>query len=149
MIRYCSLGIIFSILMAFPCYAEPDFYLFMDSCKITVGALHINNEEVKNMEGDPALFSCTRNSDIITCDVKLKGNQKSQKEMPVRYRVKMEISPLIIFTDEPHSDYIVANPSSHGVVVITRMLGENFAGAKVCQGMYMTASEKKALEENK
>ena len=147
MIKYSILGAILFILMAFPCYADPDFYFVMDSCKTIAGALSINKEGVKTFEGNKYMMACERHSKDIKCTTTFQKDKSGKDDITRTYSIKMDYPTLLVITDENHADYIVSNPSTGGAVVITRVVGETFAGSKVCQGMYLTSSEMKDFME--
>ena len=135
------------ILLAIPCYADPDFYLVMDSCKTMVGALFLNKEGVKVTDGDTYIMSCERHSKNIKCTTTFKGVRESENNIIRNYMIKIDYPKLLIITDENHADYIATNPSAGGAVVITRVVTENIIGSKICQGMYMTSTEMKDYME--
>jgi len=41
------------------------------------------------------------------------------------------------------TDYYVIDLNQHAATLITRVMDPKFAGAKVCQGVYMTESERR------
>jgi hypothetical protein len=141
--KYSPIAIVLSMLLAIPCYADPDFYLVMDSCKMTVAALHINKEGVKITEGDTYIMACERHSKNITCTTTFKDIKTSENNVTRTYFVKMDYPTMLVITDENHTDYIATDPTKGGAVVITRVINETIAGSKICQGIYMTSSEMK------
>lgn len=125
-----------------------DFYLNFQSCRITVGYLVLSNESLKTLDGDGSLTTCTRISQSIRCGFEFpsgsKGNRNSDE-----YKVYIETPPLLIFTNANMSDYYVIDQVQHAATLISRVMDPKFAGAKVCQGTYMTESERKELDKSK
>lgn len=125
-----------------------DFYIHFDSCRITVGYLVLSNESLKTFDGDGSLTICTRVSQSIRCQFEFPSGSKADRNSDL-YKVHLETPPLLIFTNENMSDYYVVDLSQHAATLITRVMDRKFAGAKVCQGTYMTESERRELEKSK
>jgi hypothetical protein len=127
-----------------PLYAaEPDFYIDFSSCKIIVGALVLSNESLKIIDGDLTIMACNRRSNNISCDFTFKGQSKKTN---IQYQVTLDSPPILHFSTRDGSEYIAIDTSQHAGVVINRVLDTNFAGSKVCQGLYTTAFEMKNLK---
>ena len=47
--------------------SEPDFYLLMKKCSITVGYLVLSDESLKTVEGTPVTSACVRRGKAISC----------------------------------------------------------------------------------
>ena len=138
------------ILLATPVIGvAADFYLYFERCKITVGYLILSNESLKTFDGDGSLTACTRISQTIRCDFEFPGGDSKGYRNSDVYKVDIETPPLLIFTNANMSDYYVVDLSQHAVTLITRVMDRKFAGAKVCQGTYMTESERKQLDKTK
>jgi hypothetical protein len=125
-----------------------DFYIHFEKCKITVGYLVLSNESLKTIDGDGSLTSCTRNSQSVHCEFDFQGQGKGTHSS-ADYKVRIETPPLLIFTDENMSDYYVIDQVQHAATLITRVMEPKAAGAKVCQGMYMTESEFQNMNKSK
>ena len=143
MTKYRSIIGFLLFLQAIPCYADPDFYILVDSCKTAAGALHMNKEGVKITEGDSYIMACERHSKNIECTTTFKDIKNKEYNATRTYFIKLDYPAMLVFADENHADYVAANPSSGGAVVITRIINEMIAGSKVCQGIYLTSSEMK------
>ena len=143
MTRHSTIVVFLFLLIAIPCYADPDFYILVDSCKTAAGALHINKEGVKITEGETYIMACERHSKNIICTTTFSDVRDKDNNAIRTYFIKIDYPAMLVITDENHADYIAANPSSGGAVVITRMINETIAGSKVCQGIYLTSSEMK------
>lgn len=128
--------------------AAADFYLYFESCRITVGYLVLSNESLKTFDGDGSLTTCTRISQSIRCEFEFPGGSKGYRNSD-EYKVHVESPPLLIFTNANMTDYYVIDLNQHAATLITRIMDPKFAGAKVCQGVYMTESERRELEKSK
>jgi len=126
-----------------------DFYLYFEKCKITVGYLILSNESLKTFDGDGSLTACTRIAQTIRCEFEFPAGISKGYRNSDEYKVDIETPPLLVFTNANMSDYYVIDMSQHAATLITRLMDQKFAGAKVCQGTYMTESERKALEKTK
>ena len=125
-----------------------DFYLHFDSCRITVAYLVLSNQSLKTFDGDGSLTTCTRVSQSIRCDFEFPGGSKGYRNSD-EYKVHVESPPLLIFTNTNMSDYYVIDLNQHAATLITRVMDPKFAGAKVCQGVYMTETERRELEKSR
>ena len=121
---------------------DPDFFVDFSSCKIAVGYLFLSDESLKIIDGDVTIMACNRRSNNISCDFTFKG--QSQKTN-VQYQVTLDSPPLLHFSTKDGSEYVAIDTSQHAAVVVTRVLETQFAGSKVCQGIYATAFEMKIL----
>jgi hypothetical protein len=124
--------------------ADPDFFVDFSSCKIVVGYLVLSDESLKIMDGDMTVMACNRRSNNISCDLTFRGS--SQKNI-VQYQVTLDSPPFLHFSTKNGSEYVAIDTSQHAAVVITRVLETQFAGSKICQGLYATAFEMKNLKE--
>jgi hypothetical protein len=98
------------------------------------------------MESDGSLTVCTRSGQTIRCSFQFPSGSKPNRSSD-EYRVHIESPPLLIFTNANMSDYYVIDMSQHAATLITRVVESKFAGAKVCQGMDVTESERKMMEK--
>ena len=124
-----------------------DFYLYFETCKLTVSYFVHSNESLKVIEGDGSLTSCTRISQTVQCDIDFLGKSKGARTTET-YKIRIESPPLLIFTNDTMGDYYVVDMTQHVATLITRILEPKFAGAKVCNGMYLTNSEWQELEKS-
>ena len=122
---------------------DPDFFVDFSSCKITVGYLVLSDGSLKIIDGDVTIMACNRRSNNIFCDFTFKGQSKKTN---VQYQVTLDSPPLLHFSTKDGSEYVAIDTSQHAAVVITRVLETQFAGSKVCQGLYATAFEMKNLK---
>lgn len=147
MLRWISVASL--LLFAFPTISiGADFYLYFESCRITVGYLVLSSESLKTFDGDGSLTTCTRISQSIRCEFEFPGGSKGYRNSD-EYKVHIESPPLLIFTNANMTDYYVIDLNQHAATLITRVMDPKFAGAKVCHGTYMTESERKELEKSK
>jgi len=127
--------------------ADYDFYLDFSECKLTVGYLVLSKESIKTLPGDPTTMACRRTSNIVDCDFIFKTELEGRKEKSERYEVVMDSPPLLILSIIGGSETIAINTSQHAAAVTSRIIREQFLGAKVCQGMYLTDFERKGLRK--
>jgi hypothetical protein len=52
---------------------RPDFHLFLDKCRTTVGYLVLSDESLKIFDGDPVYNVCTRRSRRVSCTLTFPG----------------------------------------------------------------------------
>jgi len=83
----------------------------------------------------------------VQCDIDFLGKSKGARTTDT-YKIKIESPPLLIFTNDTMGDYYVIDMTQHVATLITRILEPKFAGAKVCNGMYLTNSEWQELEKS-
>lgn len=141
------LVLLIGILLSKAAYAESDFYLYFEKCKLTIGYLVHSNDSLKITDGDGSLVQCSRISQAINCEF---INLETKRPYAFgTYLVRIETSPILIFSDESGADYFVVDQVTHAATIITRVVDPQFAGAKVCQGTYMTESERKSLKQSK
>ena len=136
------LGVFLSLTIIPTVVNAADFYIKFDKCSITVGYLVLSNESLKTVSGDGSLTVCTRNGQAIHCDFSFSGDSKGFTDSG-DYTVRIESPPLFIFTNTNMSDYYVIDQVQHAATLITRVMDPKYAGAKVCNGTYMTESERK------
>jgi hypothetical protein len=136
-----------STLLANPLYAaDPDFYLLMTECQTTVGALVRSDESLKTVEGTPVRNACVRTGKEITCRLVFADGEKGLKGESAKYTIVLDSPPDLYFTDEYGGDWVSVNTANHRAVLLTRVLGQRFAGSKVCHGFFTTQSEIESLE---
>ena len=128
----------------------PDFYLFLDKCTTTIAALSLADDSLKTVPGDGVSNACTRRGTSIACEIAFKDGATSQRgSNTVQYTVRVDSPPLLVFTDDVSADYFVVDTSAHAAVLMTRIVGKNFAGTKVCQGLFTTQSEMEEMKKQK
>jgi hypothetical protein len=128
-----------------------DFYINFDKCQSVVGYLVISNESLKIIPGEPTVLACKRQSSAILCDFIFKNNpqQEGIKGNSEKYKIVMDIPPLLHFKSETGAEYVAVDTTQHASTIITRIIDRQFAGAKVCQGLYATDFETKHLFDKK
>lgn len=126
---------------------EPDFYLKMQKCKITVGHLVLSDESLKVIDGDPPTFACIRQSASVSCALSLESGVQGHKGNHVQYKVLADSPPILLLSDETGGEFISINTTQRAAVIITRILALKYASSKVCHGLYTTSFDLKALEE--
>ncbi len=127
--------------------AEPDFYLMMQKCKITVGHLVLSDESLKVIDGDPPTFACVRQSASVSCALSLESGAQGHKGNRGQYEVLADSPPILLLSDETGGEFISINTTQRAAVIITRILALESASSKVCHGLYATSFDLKALEE--
>ena len=128
---------------------EADFHLLMQSCKTTVGYFVLSDKSLRVVEGRPVHFACRRRSDQVNCDLSFPNDMPSEKGSTASYIVRVDSPPHLDFADTTFGDFIAVNTATRAVVVITRMLEQEYAASKVCHGMYITEFEKDHLKKEK
>lgn len=64
------------------------------------------------------------------------------------YDVAIETGTKFALTLPPTGgDYIAIDRATHSAIIITRIFGDNFGGAKVCRGAFLTSDEFKAFNK--
>ena len=64
-----------------------------------------------------------------------------------QYRVLADSPPILLLSDKNGSEFISINTTQRAAVVITRAVGLEYAGSKVCQGLYATSFDIKVPKE--
>jgi hypothetical protein len=127
--------------------AEPDFYLMMEKCKTTVGHLVVSDESLKVLDGDPATLGCYRQSADVSCVLAMEGGVEGHKGSQIQYKIVTDSPPKLILSDKSGGEFISIDTTQRAAVVITRILGLEFAASKVCHGLYATSFDIKALDK--
>ena len=127
--------------------AEPDFYIDFSSCKTTVGYLVLSDVSIKTMDGTPTTMGCFRRGDHISCTFMLKDGSKGIKGNNENYKVLLDSPPLLYFETENGSEFVAVNTKQHAAVLTVRVLGDQYSGSKICQGLYTTSFEVNSLKK--
>jgi hypothetical protein len=125
-----------------------DFYLLMEKCKTTIGALEVNDDNLRVLDGDPVVSECTRKSKTIECILYDKKTEKVINDK-VLYHIDIDAPPLLIFSDTEKGDYFAVHQTNHAVTLITRIVSDQFLASKLCVGIYATDTEVKELNMRK
>lgn len=120
---------------------EPDFYLTLNECKTTVGFLVPSQKNLAQTEPKPVHFACFRKSQYVDCDLIFSDSNSGVKGSTTRFAVKLDIPPTLYLANTNFGDFVAINVATHSAVVITRMLEDEYAGSKVCHGIFSTAYE--------
>jgi hypothetical protein len=126
---------------------EPDFYIILESCKTAVGYLVLSDESLKVLEGDPATFACTRSSKVVSCVLAFPGGEPGHKGSTADYSVLIDSPPYLHLTDKNGGEFIAIDTSKRAAVVLTRVLGQQYAGSKVCHGLFATSFDMKSMDK--
>jgi len=126
---------------------EPDFYLVMKQCSTTVGYLVLSSESLKTVQGEPVTNVCTRRGKAVSCQLSFQGESNGLQGNSANYTISIDSPPLLLFSDGLAGDWIMVDTVKHAAVIITRVVDKQFAGAKVCQGIFATQSEMDALKK--
>lgn len=121
--------------------AEPDFYINFSTCKNAVGYLVLSEESFKIIPGEPTVMGCFKSSEDIRCMFEFQDGQAGHKGNSENYKVVIDSPPYLHFKTQNGSEYVAIDTGQHAAVLISRVLGEQFAGSKVCHGLYTTSFE--------
>ena len=121
--------------------ADPDFYINFSSCKSMVGYLVLSEESLKVLPSDPGVMACTKAAENIKCDFKFLDGQDVHKGNSEDYKVVIDSPPYLHFKTDTGAEYVAVDTSQRAAALITRIVEDKFAGAKVCQGIYATSFE--------
>lgn len=135
----CTSFCLFSISPIFA--TAPDFYLIMNQCKTTIGALSPNQQAMVQATPKPINFVCFRKQNAVSCELELPEGDQGIKGSTMELEVKLDIPPNLYLANKNFGDFIVIHTGNHSAVVTTRMLDDLYAGSKVCQGKFMTGYE--------
>ena len=126
---------------------EPDFFILFQSCKTTVGYLVLSDSSIKTFEGEPTRMVCFKQGDKISCTFTFNEDQKGINANLQNYNVLFDSPPLLHFATENHSEFIAIDTNQHAAVLINRIVDKQFAGSKICHGLYATSFEMKNLQK--
>lgn len=127
---------------------EPDFMVILDSCKTAVGYMTQADDALKVLDGDLAVFACTRRSNKVMCVLSNIGETGPEDTKVVEFDVDLDSPPLLFLKTEAYSDFMMVNTTERTAVTITRVVHQQFAGAKVCHGLFATSSDLKAMQDD-
>jgi hypothetical protein len=150
MIKSISLLVAIFVLFTSTAFAEePDFYISFQSCKILVGYLTLSDESLRIGEGDPTTMACFRRGQKIRCVFDFQSGSKGVRGSSENYEIIFDSPPLLHFTTSGRqsAEFLSVNTQEHAAVLINRIVDKQFAGAKVCQGIYLTDFEMKNLKK--
>ena len=125
----------------------PDFYLLFKACSSIIGSNIEKNIPLKTLPGDPATLVCSRNKKKISCDLSFASGSTPVKSNVRDYEVVLETGSILEFEISGGNDYISVNRTTNAAIGITRILEDRFAGAKVCNGYFLTSDEWQALQK--
>ncbi len=130
-------------------YAEegdPDFYLMMKHCEMTVVFLTSSDAEITQLQPEPIHFVCQRSSiNNVVCDLKFPAGDTGQKRARIELGVVSDVPPSLLLANKHFADFVAIDSAKHSAVVITRMLENEYAASKVCHGVFVTAYEMEGL----
>jgi len=128
---------------------EPDFYLKMLKCKTAVGYLVPSDDSLKILDGTPTTNACRRRSKKITCDLAFDDKGEGHRGAVAEYQILLDSPPHLHFSDDTAGDWFAVNTSTHTVVMVTRIVGEQFLASKACQGIFATQNEVEELSKKR
>lgn len=126
--------------------SEPEFFIKYTSCSNTVGYLILSHESLKTMPGDTTSMGCSRSADDVFCSFIFDNAEAGHKGNKVNYKILIDSPPYLHFSTPNGSEYISIDTNQHAAVLVSRVLGEKYAGSKVCQGLYATSFEMKNIK---
>ena len=126
---------------------EPDFYLMMEKCKTTVGYLVLSDQSLRLLEGDPATSACIRQAGTVLCYLSWGDGTPGHRGNVVEYQILADAPPLLILSDANGGEYISVNTTERAAVVVTRIASIEYAGSKVCHGLYATSFDLKGMQQ--
>jgi hypothetical protein len=121
----------------------------MQKCSTTVGYLVLSDESLKTIEGTPVTNACTRRGKAVSCQLAFQDGGQGLKGSSANYTVSLDSPPMLLFSDQESGDWIMVDTTKHAAVIITRVVDQQFAGAKVCQGIFATQSEMETIKKRK
>lgn len=127
----------------------PEFYMLSHDCKTTIGSLIDPSATVKTIDALPFMFACTKGAQKITCTLKAADGSEGIKGASVEFSIIIDTPPELMAAAEFGSDFVSINLTAHAFVMVTRTFGPNFAGSKICQGAYVTATEMELLQRSR
>jgi hypothetical protein len=124
-------------------YADYDFYMDFYKCKVLLGYLVLSEKNLKVVRGDRSFMGCKRRFNAIHCDFifKAETDQQGVHGNSGNYRVIIDSPPVLHFLSDNGAEYIAINTSQHAATLTSRALGRQYAGSKVCSGLYTTQFE--------
>jgi hypothetical protein len=120
---------------------SPDFYLILDQCKTTVGHLVPSKKGITETHPKPVHFVCSRDAQKVDCEMLFPDGGEGINGSTAHFEVKLDIPPYLYLANKNFGDFVAINVVSHSVVVVTRMLEDEYAGSKVCHGKFATGYE--------
>ena len=146
--KFIVLSSAVALMFSLSSYAEePEFFIKFTSCKSAIGYLVLSNESLKIIEGIPLTMGCFRKGENISCSFVFHNGQKGYRGNAGNYKIVIDSPPLLYFETLNGSEFIAIDTSQHAAVLVSKILSKEFAGSKVCQGLYATSFEIKSLEK--
>jgi hypothetical protein len=125
---------------------DPDFYLMIKHCETSVGFLTSSEADIKHLQSEPNHFICSRSPhNSIVCKMEFPEGSTGQKGPQIELEVVLDVPPSLLLANQHGSDFVAIDSSKHSAVVITRLLENEYAGSKVCHGIYLTEAEMDVL----
>jgi hypothetical protein len=125
--------------------ADPDFLINFSSCKNLIAPMSLSENPLRLVDGDPTVLSCNRQGMRLSCSISFEGGKQGIKGTTGQYEVSIDVPPTLAFKLLKGNEYILVNTTEHTAVMSSLVLNAEFAGSKVCHGMYMTTFELKNL----
>jgi hypothetical protein len=129
--------------------AEPDFFIHFSPCKIVAGSLTLAKDPLRVVDGDPVKFSCIRENEKVFCRMLFEEGKQGHKGDTSEFKITLDIPPSLHFQLIEGEEYIAVDTSQHAAVLTSLVLGDSYAGSKICHGIYATSFELKNLRKQK
>ena len=123
---------------------EADFYLVAQSCSGKVAYLTESDERLKGYDTDAQSLACLRRSDAVVCAISYPGTESPESK--VEFRVLLDSPPLLYLMSENGSDFVAIDTVKRTAAMLTRVIHQQFAGSKVCEGIFATSHDVRLLE---
>jgi hypothetical protein len=128
---------------------EPNFVVTLESCKVVVGHLTLEDDTLKVTGGNLGAYTCNRESNKVLCVLTYIGKRGAEEEKIVEFDVEMDSPPILILKTDAYADFMMIDTTEGSAVTITRIVRQRIAVAKVCQGLFATSSDPKGLRDDK
>ena len=129
---------------------EPDIFIFFEECSTTIASTEQAEAPLKIVsEGNIPLFSCARKEKEYICKLVFKNSKEKSHtgEDYHKFKIEFEGGTKLFLQARNWGDFISINRSTHSATIITRLLDDSYAAAKVCRGIFLTGDEMKASQK--
>ena len=101
--------------------------------------------ELYAAEGNPDFYLMMKHHKNVACNMQFPEGSTSQKGPQIEFGVVFDVPPSLLLANKHSSDFVAIDSAKHSAVVITRLLENEYAGSKVCHGVFVTAYEMEKL----
>lgn len=107
----------------------------------------LSGPTLKAMDADPPNWGCSRQGKSMVCSTTFLDVAKPQVPGTETFNVLVDSPPHLYFGSDNGATFFAINTQNHLAAFTARLVDPAYGGAKVCTGMFITASELEILKK--